>query len=85
VATSAAKLLQKVIASPNNVRFQEMIRLVEAFGFRLLRTSGSHHIFGRTGIREQINLQDVGGRAKPYQVRQFLSLVERYNLRLGRE
>jgi hypothetical protein len=27
-----------------------------------------------------LNLQSVGGRAKPYQVRQLLRLVERYNL-----
>jgi hypothetical protein len=28
------KLLRKVLASPSNVRFDEMIALVEAFGFR---------------------------------------------------
>jgi hypothetical protein len=35
------------------------------------------------GIVELINLQEVGGQAKPYQVRQFLKIVERYNLQLG--
>jgi hypothetical protein len=49
----------------------------------LLRVSGSHHIYGRRGLAEQINLQEVGGKAKPYQIRQFLRLVERYNLRLA--
>ncbi len=29
-----------------------------------------------------VNLQEVGGEAKPYQVRQFLKLVERYGVRL---
>jgi len=29
-----------------------------------------------------VNLQDVGGEAKPYQIRQVLRLVERYNLQL---
>jgi hypothetical protein len=29
-----------------------------------------------------VNLQDVGGQAKPYQVRQVLRLVERYGLQL---
>lgn len=56
--------------------------MVEAFGFELQRTSGSHHIFARSDIRELINLQNVGGKAKPYQVRQFLRLVERYSLSL---
>ncbi len=76
------KRLQKIIASPQNVRFGEMVTLVQAFGFRLLRISASHHIFGRSGIPEQLNLQDVNGKAKPYQIRQFLSIVERYNLKL---
>jgi hypothetical protein len=61
------------------------VALVEAFGFRRLRTSGSHHIFGRAGIHEQLNLQDVKGKAKPYQIRQFLAIVERYNLELESE
>jgi len=29
-----------------------------------------------------VNLQDVGGEAKPYQIRQVLRLIERYNLQL---
>jgi hypothetical protein len=29
-----------------------------------------------------LNLQNVKGEAKPYQIRQFLRLVERYNLSL---
>ena len=80
---SARKLLSRVLASSANVRFGDMQRLVEAFGFRLLRVSGSHHIYGRSGLVEQVNLQNVAGQAKPYQIRQFLKLVERYNLQLN--
>jgi hypothetical protein len=36
-------------------------------------------------MQELINIQDVGGQAKPYKVRQFLKLVERYNLEPGDE
>lgn len=77
------KLLRKALASPNNLRFGEMTALAEAFGFRLSRTSGSHHIYARAGIPELVNLQEVKGKAKPYQVRQFLKIVERYNLSMG--
>jgi hypothetical protein len=77
---SPRKILGKVLASPANIRFVEMQRLVEAFGFRLLRVSASHHIYGRAGMTEQLNFQEVRGKAKPYQIRQFLKLVERYNL-----
>jgi predicted RNA binding protein YcfA (HicA-like mRNA interferase family) len=59
--------------------------LVESLGFRLVRVNGSHHIFTHPGIPELVNLQDVDGKAKPYQVRQVLRLVDRYNLTLGGE
>ena len=78
-----AKLLARLAAgSLANVRFADLIRLAEAFGFELKRISGSHHVFAHPGIPEQLNLQDVAGQAKPYQIRQLLRLVERYNLRL---
>jgi len=66
-----------------NVAFRDIVKLVEGFGFRLLRISGSHHIFAHPSIPELVNLQDVGGEAKPYQIRQFLRLVERYGLKLN--
>jgi len=57
-----------------------MVNLVEGFGFSLSRTDGSHHIFSRSDIPELINLQNVKGQAKPYQIRQFLKLVEKHAL-----
>lgn len=66
----------------SNVAFSDMVELVEGFGFPLARVSGSHHIFVHPDIPEMISLQSVVGEAKPYQIRQFLRLVERDNLRL---
>ncbi|MFL6213868.1 MAG: type II toxin-antitoxin system HicA family toxin [Blastocatellia bacterium] len=77
------KLLKKALAGSNDIRFNDMVSLVEAFGFVLSRTSGSHHIFTHSDVSELVNLQEVNGKAKPYQMRQFLRLVERYNLSLG--
>jgi len=79
------KLLDKALNSPRNLRFSEMVALIEAFGFHLSRVSGSHHIFVHPTVRELMNIQDVNGGVKPYQVRQFLRLVERYNLTIGGE
>lgn len=76
------KLLRKLLASPNNARFDDVRSLVEAFGFRLVRVSGGHHIFSHPAVPELVNLQEVAGQAKPYQVRQFLRLIERHNLTL---
>jgi predicted RNA binding protein YcfA (HicA-like mRNA interferase family) len=77
------KLLQKALSGSANIRFGDLVRLVEAFGFRLSRKTGSHHIFVHPGVDELVNLQEVDGKAKPYQIRQFLRLVERYNLEIG--
>jgi predicted RNA binding protein YcfA (HicA-like mRNA interferase family) len=60
-----------------------MRSLVEAFGFRLERVRGSHHIFIHPEVKEIVNLQNVKGQVKPYQVRQVLKIVERYALELG--
>jgi len=79
------KLLQKALQRPNNLRFAEAKSLVEAFGFSLSRVTGSHHIYFHASVAELVNLQNVAGKAKAYQIRQFLRIVERYNLTLGDE
>ncbi len=76
------KLLNKALASADNLRFEEACALARAFGFHLSRVRGSHHIYAREDVPELLNLQEVKGKAKPYQVRQLLGLVERYNLLL---
>jgi len=76
------RLLKRALAGSKNIRFADMTALVEAFGFRLSRVSGSHHVFVHPQMPELVNLQQVEGKAKPYQIRQFLKLVERYNLQL---
>ena len=77
------KLLAKAASGSKNISFNEIVTLVEAFGFRLARINGSHHIFTHPQVRELVNLQEVSGKAKHYQVRQFLELVELYDLKLG--
>jgi predicted RNA binding protein YcfA (HicA-like mRNA interferase family) len=77
------KLLKKLAQGDlGNVAFGDMVGLVSGFGFILKRTRGSHHIFAHPHIPELINLQEVSGEAKPYQIRQFLRLVEKYNISL---
>ena len=76
---------QKLLAqlskgSVKNGAFDDVRRLVEALGFELKRVSGSHHIFARADVPELVNLQEIDGQAKPYQIRQFLRLVARYSL-----
>ena len=76
------KLLRKLLSSTKNIRFAEAVACAEAFGFRLDRVKGSHHIFLHPETPELLNLQNVKGKAKPYQVRQLLQLIENHNLRI---
>jgi predicted RNA binding protein YcfA (HicA-like mRNA interferase family) len=65
-----------------NVRFGDLVALLRALGFDLVRVSGSHHIFAHPEIPELLNLQEVAGQAKPYQIRQVMGIVRRYALRI---
>ncbi|NLF78372.1 MAG: type II toxin-antitoxin system HicA family toxin [Chloroflexi bacterium] len=81
--TKRQKLLKKITRGSKNIRFDELIGLIEGFGFRLNRISGSHHIFEHPDVAQGISLQpDKNNQAKPYQIKQFLRLVEMYNLQL---
>ncbi len=80
---SPARLLKRIARGDlHNVRFADVVGLAEALGFTQLRVAGSHHIFVHPDIPELINLQEVKGQAKAYQLRQLLRLIERYNLEL---
>ena len=79
------KLLDKVLSASRNIQFDDLVTLVEAFGFSLSRINGSHHIFTHPNIPELINLQNRNGKAIPYQIRQFLILIEKYSLTMENE
>lgn len=63
------KLLRKLLLSSKNARFADIVICAESFGFRLDRINGSHHIFVHPDIPELLNLQNVNGQGKPYQIK----------------
>jgi predicted RNA binding protein YcfA (HicA-like mRNA interferase family) len=79
------KLLAKVLSGSDNVQFADVVKLAELFGFTLVRVRGSHHIFAHPDLRELLNLQKRGGQAKPYQIRQLLTLLEDNDFSFGDE
>ncbi|HSB73925.1 MAG TPA: type II toxin-antitoxin system HicA family toxin [Candidatus Methylomirabilis sp.] len=79
------RLLKRILVAPHYVRLRDVLRLAEALGFRVERIEGSHHILTHPDISELLNLQEVKGEVKPYQVRQLLDLIERHNLALGED
>ncbi len=74
------ELYEKLKNNPKNVRFTDLCKAAELFGFKVKGGKGSHVVYAHPGIKEILNFQNVGGKAKPYQVKQFLKIVERYNL-----
>jgi predicted RNA binding protein YcfA (HicA-like mRNA interferase family) len=77
------RLLKRLLEGGHkNVRFDDFVNLIEAFGFEHARSRGSHHIYKHPEVDELLNLQAVQGQAKPYQIKQFLKIVEAYNLTL---
>ena len=76
------KLLKKLLSGSKNIRFLDIVNCAKAFGFHLDRKKRKPSYFVHPNVPEMINLQNVGGKAKPYQVKQFLNIVERYNLEM---
>ena len=80
------KLLNRVGNNPRDVGFSDLLSLVEAHGFAHDRIDGSHQVFKHPGVRELLNLQPrKDGKAKPYQVREFLARVDEYGLTMENE
>jgi hypothetical protein len=69
-------LLARARANPAALKFHEACTLAEGFGWLVIRQRGSHRIFKRPGTRLLLNLQEVSGMAKPYQVRQLLAAID---------
>lgn len=75
------KLLRKVLEGQSDagISFDGLCALLRWLGFDE-RVRGSHRIFTRADIVEILNIQPVGSRAKPYQVKQVRALLLRYRL-----
>lgn len=56
-------------SSDANIKFKSLCELLEHLGFNE-RIKSDHHVFSRSGVDEIVNLQPIGSKAKPYQVRQ---------------
>lgn len=77
------KVLEKARRNPAGLRFSEVCKLAEAFGFVFQRQKGSHRIYTLDRGREIMNFQDDSGKAKAYQVRQLLDCADRNQLSIG--
>jgi len=80
---SMRKTWLRVSQGSRNLSFRDLVALAEAFGFRHVRASGSHRIFAHPDVPAMLNFQPASdGSSKRYQIRQLVTLIERYGLRL---
>ena len=79
--TRAAKPYSRLITSPKfTLSFREFEGLLRAFGFTLDRTVGSHRHYVHPAVAEILTVLPDGKDVKPYLIRRFLELVDRYGL-----
>ena len=76
LSSRCRKLLDRARTSPAGLRFPELVRLAECFGFERRRQKGSHLVLAAEGVRRPLVVQDVKGSAKPYQVKQLLAAIK---------
>lgn len=79
----ASSLFASLITTRGATKFSDFERVLLAFGFRHDRTKGSHRIYIHPDVPRPLSVQPRGGEAKPYQIRQFLDMVEEYGLTLS--
>jgi len=79
--TRIDKLYERLLANPRaTISFRNFEKLLAAFGFEHVRTTGSHRQYVHPKLSRSLPVQPSGKDAKAYQVREFLELVEEHGL-----
>lgn len=72
--TTSEKLLEKAIKSPQNLKYKEFETLLAQHGYAKERQTGSHAMWRAAG-KPRMCIQNDGGKAKIYQVKEFLEAI----------
>jgi hypothetical protein len=75
---SISKLVAQFRQNPQNVRFADLVKVCDHY-FGEPRQQGSSHCVYKTPWAgdPRVNIQNKNGKAKPYQVKQILSAIEK--------
>lgn len=69
--TQREKLLLRAMNSPANLSFEDFVTLLKHLGWTFDHQTGSHQIW-YSAKKSRISIQNNKGKAKTYQVKQFL-------------
>lgn len=75
------KLLLSILSGTRDkgILFTDLRAVLDRLGFQC-RIKGDHFIYTKDGVDEIINIQPVGNKAKPYQVKQVRDVILKYQL-----
>ena len=77
------KLFKKARDSSENLTFNELCYLAEHAGFEFRNQTGSHKIYKHPVIKKTMNFQPDKkdkSKAKKYQTKQLITIIEDFNL-----
>lgn len=75
------KLFMQIMSGTqdSNISFADLQKILTLLGFTV-RIKGDHFIYFKDGIEEIINIQPVGNKSKPYQVKQVRTIILKYRM-----
>lgn len=75
------KILQSILSGrqDKNILFSDLCNVLSKLGFDC-RVKGDHFIYTKSGVDEIVNIQPIGNKAKPYQVKQVREIILKYHL-----
>jgi hypothetical protein len=82
--TSVLDIVAQMRENPKGVSFRDLCKVCDTY-FGKPRQSGSSHRIYKTPWPgdPRVNIQNAGGKAKPYQVRQVLAAIDRLESKNG--
>ncbi len=77
MASGTEAILEQMRASPNNIRYADLVAVCGHFFGEPRQTGGSHAVYKMPWIGDpRVNIQkDKSGKAKAYQVKQVLAAI----------
>lgn len=72
------KLLSAIRANHKAVRFADACKAAVMLGFKHKGGSGSHRAYARSGEPAGLNFQNWNGLIPPYQARQLIAMMDKY-------
>ncbi len=79
-----AKILQKIKDNPNGVRFNDLQKVCTYYFGKPRQRGSSHCVYKMPWPgNPRVNIQNLKGLAKPYQVKQVMLAIEKIEVRHG--